>query len=591
MQHLPKIVRERLQAGVSLANDSLANHPDANVLVAFTEKALPHLERDIVLEHLARCDDCRDVVALALPEAEVMQAGVSPSPSRWLTWPVLRWGFATAGVLAIASIGVLQHQRTARREMVAKLSPRSETAATYNRPQEPSSLPQNAMRDKNDRNGAASAAAPASSQPGTTASGEPTEMARRDAPPAAVHQLPVVNGMVSPAFHGSASRGGPAVAGQQLAQEQRQRQLPLGAEKQQATDMASNLRMSPAPQAAPQTLDASAAASSATGVEIQGEENDYASGAVGKAKPPSAEVAANNGPDQPSVRRLNVRTMPGQIGGLVVDPTGAVLPNARITITPSNPGATTTAVTNSQGVWTVPGLPSGDYKAEAQAQGFKELAFNFSYDAKQPAMYSLTLSPGSVSETVEVASAQPTVQTDSAAVGNVVGGSQVQQLPIQGRNVMQLASLAPGTAAQTNARWNITPAGTLQRSSDQGATWADVDVTANAAGASSLALAAKAYTAKTTEAKKAAAQPAATPVFRAVAANGADVWAGGSGGALYHSFDAGDHWTRVVPYAAGVALTGDIVSLEFSDAQHGRVSTSSSEVWTTANDGTTWQKQ
>ena len=73
--------------------------------------------------------------------------------------------------------------------------------------------------------------------------------------------------------------------------------------------------------------------------------------------------------------------------------------------------------------------------------------------------------------------------------------------------------------------------------------------------------------------------------FRAVATNGTDVWAGGSGGALYHSRDAGNHWTFVVPESGGAMLTGDIVRLEFSDTQHGRVTTSVPEVWTTSDGG------
>ena len=61
---------------------------------------------------------------------------------------------------------------------------------------------------------------------------------------------------------------------------------------------------------------------------------------------------------------------PGQIGGYVVDPTGAVVSNARITITPPT-GGTATAVTNSQGTWLIAGLPTGNYKARAEAPGFR----------------------------------------------------------------------------------------------------------------------------------------------------------------------------------------------------------------------------
>src|SRR5579863_9045370 len=106
MENVPKIVRERLRAAMPAVN-----HPDADALTAFAEHSLPELERDVVLEHLARCGDCRDIVALALPATEPVETGASPSASRWLTWPALRWGFVAAGIVAIASIGILQYQR------------------------------------------------------------------------------------------------------------------------------------------------------------------------------------------------------------------------------------------------------------------------------------------------------------------------------------------------------------------------------------------------------------------------------------------------------------------------------------------------
>jgi len=79
--------------------------------------------------------------------------------------------------------------------------------------------------------------------------------------------------------------------------------------------------------------------------------------------------------------------------------------------------------------------------------------------------------------------------------------------------------------------------------------------------------------------------------FRSVAAAGNEVWAGGSNAALFHSVDAGGHWTRVAPSSAGAMLTGDVVSVEFSDAQHGAVTTSTPELWITSDGGQTWQKR
>ncbi len=142
-------------------------------------------------------------------------------------------------------------------------------------------------------------------------------------------------------------------------------------------------------------------------------------------------------------------------------------------------------------------------------------------------------------------------------------------------------------------RWAINSTGGLQRSFDQGKTWQDVDVTAAAAfsAAKSLTAANTARTKEYSAEKKALKAPAVAPVFRAVAVIGTDVWAGGSQGALFHSVDAGNRWAQVVPSSTGIALTGDIVGLEFADAQHGRITTSTGEIWTTGDQGQTWQKQ
>jgi photosystem II stability/assembly factor-like uncharacterized protein len=151
--------------------------------------------------------------------------------------------------------------------------------------------------------------------------------------------------------------------------------------------------------------------------------------------------------------------------------------------------------------------------------------------------------------------------------------------------------LASSTAVP---RWTISSTGSLQRSFDQGFTWQAVNVNAAPAyflDATAVQTSEKASRAKAKDAGKTSKRDDSSPVFRAVTATGADVWAGGSGGALYHSPDAGNHWTRVMPTSSGAMLTGDIVSIEFPDTQHGKVSTSTGEIWTTNDAGQTWQKQ
>ncbi len=106
MQKVSKIVQDRLKAATPVVN-----HPDADVLTAFAEKSLPELERATVLEHLSRCPECRDVLALSLPAVEDAQTVLVPARGGWLTWPAIRWGAVAAGVVLVASFAVLQYQR------------------------------------------------------------------------------------------------------------------------------------------------------------------------------------------------------------------------------------------------------------------------------------------------------------------------------------------------------------------------------------------------------------------------------------------------------------------------------------------------
>jgi photosystem II stability/assembly factor-like uncharacterized protein len=162
------------------------------------------------------------------------------------------------------------------------------------------------------------------------------------------------------------------------------------------------------------------------------------------------------------------------------------------------------------------------------------------------------------------------------------------------------ATTASALTASATPNWTISSTGSLQRSFDQGRTWQDVHVNGNPSMDAEAAqmnysmnlkkqgAAADQNEKNDSDDEKKAAAPIA---FRAVAANGADVWAGGSGGLLYHSIDSGAHWIRVVPSAREAFLTGDIISVVFTDVQHGRVMTSAKETWITDNAGKTWQKQ
>jgi hypothetical protein len=118
MQDVPKIVLKRLQE-----TGGAEAHPDADLLTAFAEQSLGESERTGVVEHLARCGDCREVVALALPASEAVAVAATSRPARggWLSWPVLRWSVAIAGMIAIASFGIAQYRQRQRSESLGSI--------------------------------------------------------------------------------------------------------------------------------------------------------------------------------------------------------------------------------------------------------------------------------------------------------------------------------------------------------------------------------------------------------------------------------------------------------------------------------------
>ncbi|HYM06013.1 MAG TPA: YCF48-related protein [Terriglobales bacterium] len=107
MEQLPKIVQRRLQGA-----EKPGDHPDPNLLAAFAEKSLNDRERSLLLQHLAECAGCRDVVALAIPETDAMPAPLpGAGGARWLSWPVLRWGALAACVVVVSAAVTLHYGR------------------------------------------------------------------------------------------------------------------------------------------------------------------------------------------------------------------------------------------------------------------------------------------------------------------------------------------------------------------------------------------------------------------------------------------------------------------------------------------------
>lgn len=109
-------------------------------------------------------------------------------------------------------------------------------------------------------------------------------------------------------------------------------------------------------------------------------------------------------------------------------------------------------------------------------------------------------------------------------------------------------------------RWNISSDGQLVRSADSGKSWQPVTVAEGA-------------------------------TFRHLTYNGPDIWVGGAAGSLYHSPDAGGHWIQVKPVANAVSLTADIAAIAFTDPQHGKITTTNGQTWSTRDGGQSWMQQ
>ena len=138
----------------------------------------------------------------------------------------------------------------------------------------------------------------------------------------------------------------------------------------------------------------------------------------------------------------------GRISGTVTDSSGAVIPNATVTIRNNATNAERTSVTDGEGFYTVTNLPVGSYTISVEQTGFKKsVQTDNVLTADTRLTVNLTLEAGAVSETVEVStSAGETVNTTSGEVARVVDRRQVQNLALNGRNYMQLVTLVPGAA-------------------------------------------------------------------------------------------------------------------------------------------------
>jgi len=135
----------------------------------------------------------------------------------------------------------------------------------------------------------------------------------------------------------------------------------------------------------------------------------------------------------------------GSFTGTVLDPSGAAIPNAKVTLKNTGTGLSVTATSNQTGLYNARELPPGNYSITAQAQGFKTSTLtNMTLNAGSIQRADFHLEVGQVSQTVEVSGAAPPVDTEDSKLSTTVNSTQISNLPLNGRNVYDLIQLAPG---------------------------------------------------------------------------------------------------------------------------------------------------
>src|SRR5215471_17732220 len=136
----------------------------------------------------------------------------------------------------------------------------------------------------------------------------------------------------------------------------------------------------------------------------------------------------------------------GEITGQVTDATGAAAPGAAVTITNVRTNAVRATVTTESGDYSFPSVPPGAYDVKVERQGFKtESTKNVEVQVQQTVRLDFTLQVGQISESVEVSATTDQLQSENATVGTVIENKGIVELPLNGREYLNLVALSPNT--------------------------------------------------------------------------------------------------------------------------------------------------
>ena len=146
-----------------------------------------------------------------------------------------------------------------------------------------------------------------------------------------------------------------------------------------------------------------------------------------------------------AVLPLAAQVTTAELAGTVADPTGAVIGNAKVVATSTETGLAHAAVTDGSGNYLLTFLPPGGYNLSAEAAGFRRvMQNNVTLEIAQRARVDFKMEVGEVTETVQVTAAAPLLESQSSSLGSVVEQTLVQDMPLNNRNFVQLATMVPG---------------------------------------------------------------------------------------------------------------------------------------------------
>lgn len=149
----------------------------------------------------------------------------------------------------------------------------------------------------------------------------------------------------------------------------------------------------------------------------------------------------------------------GSIQGTITDTTGAVVPGAAVSISAADTGVMKKITTDSAGFYSVGPLNPGDYTVTVSLQGFRTLAVKTVVKTGTATSGNFQLSLGSTSETIEVNAGALQVNTEQPGVSDVISKEQIDTLPVNGRNFLDLAQIEPGVILQSGESFDPTKAG------------------------------------------------------------------------------------------------------------------------------------